>query len=389
LSVVLRLPSRPFEENAGAARFFLELARLTGERGHRAVAETVLAVLSPLAGRYGHAAAEFAAVLNTLGMRAEVGDGPDDPDLLLLGEITLEVRGASRPTLEQIERLIAMASPSSGHAVVADRLGSSQRRLLVQAGWGWLDRSGHVRLREGGIAVDREIESLLGPDPTPPDPLGRPSGLAVALTLLREPSRVFTVREIARSVDLSAGAVSTALSELEENGLLHRGRRPRVPDLFWEVAARWRVRWFGLADRPRPSIDQSVGDLMQFGFDDVRAPGWAATGDLAAQVYGMRIVATGEAPRIYVPSQRALTWAVRTWGEAHTSSVGATHVGVPPTTEATRGRVDHPSLSDAVGWPLASPLVVALTMASDPDPRSREVLATWDPAPELEVTRVW
>lgn len=56
----LRYRDRPFETNAWAARLFNDLALATGERGYRAIAERVLALLSPLAGRYGVAGAVFA-----------------------------------------------------------------------------------------------------------------------------------------------------------------------------------------------------------------------------------------------------------------------------------------------------------------------------------------
>lgn len=56
----LRYRDRPFEENALAARLHIALARDTGEATHRAVAERVLAFLSPLAGRYAVEGATFA-----------------------------------------------------------------------------------------------------------------------------------------------------------------------------------------------------------------------------------------------------------------------------------------------------------------------------------------
>jgi uncharacterized protein len=56
----LRFRDRPFEENSLAARLLLKLARATGERTYRAMAERILALLSPLAGRYGVEGASFA-----------------------------------------------------------------------------------------------------------------------------------------------------------------------------------------------------------------------------------------------------------------------------------------------------------------------------------------
>jgi uncharacterized protein len=59
----LRFRDRPFEENALAARLLLSLARRTGERSYRAMAERILALLSPLAGRYAVEGATFASAV--------------------------------------------------------------------------------------------------------------------------------------------------------------------------------------------------------------------------------------------------------------------------------------------------------------------------------------
>ncbi|MEJ2502741.1 MAG: DUF255 domain-containing protein [Gemmatimonadota bacterium] len=56
----LRYRDRPFEENALAARLHIALARKTGDASYRAVAERILAFLSPLAGRYAVEGATFA-----------------------------------------------------------------------------------------------------------------------------------------------------------------------------------------------------------------------------------------------------------------------------------------------------------------------------------------
>ena len=56
----VRYRDRPFESNADAARLLLDLYYATGERSFRALAERILATLSPLAGRYEIAGAAFA-----------------------------------------------------------------------------------------------------------------------------------------------------------------------------------------------------------------------------------------------------------------------------------------------------------------------------------------
>lgn len=56
----LRYRERPFHGNAAAVRLLLELSFATGDRGYRAMAERILALLSPVAERYGPDAAPLA-----------------------------------------------------------------------------------------------------------------------------------------------------------------------------------------------------------------------------------------------------------------------------------------------------------------------------------------
>lgn len=61
---VLRYRDRPFDLNADVARLLLDLLHSTGDRSYRAMAERTLALLSPLAGRYGVGAAGFAVAVH-------------------------------------------------------------------------------------------------------------------------------------------------------------------------------------------------------------------------------------------------------------------------------------------------------------------------------------
>jgi uncharacterized protein YyaL (SSP411 family) len=56
----LRFRDRPFEENSLAARLLLALARRTRDGSYRGMAERILALLSPRAGRYAVEGATFA-----------------------------------------------------------------------------------------------------------------------------------------------------------------------------------------------------------------------------------------------------------------------------------------------------------------------------------------
>jgi len=59
----LRYREKPFDLNAECARLLLDLSLATGERSYRALAERVLALLSPQAGRYGVGGAAYALVV--------------------------------------------------------------------------------------------------------------------------------------------------------------------------------------------------------------------------------------------------------------------------------------------------------------------------------------
>jgi hypothetical protein len=119
------------------------------------------------------------------------------------------------------------------------------------------------------------------------------------------------------------------------------------------------------------------------GLDDPDVPGWAMVGDAAAQAFGARVASEGPS-RLYVPDQRALTWALRTWESAIDDRSATALLAVPPTGSAVARRVDL-RLSEFM---YARPMVVALDLASDGSSRSREVLEDWD-APHGNISRVW
>jgi hypothetical protein len=191
------------------------------------------------------AVAELAAVLAELGLEADTSAGPDGADLVLPGPLMLEVKASARPSLSWLRRRVrGQLDDSVLPVLVADHVDPGLRQELEAAGWGWLDRSGHLRLVRGGLQVDRRIPSLIGPDTAPIDPFARPTGLAVAVRLL-EGSGTDSVRGLATAAGVSTGAAHSALTELTTLGLLEDGQR-RDPDLFWAVAARWSTRWYAL-----------------------------------------------------------------------------------------------------------------------------------------------
>lgn len=328
------------------------------------------------------AAAELAAVLEQFGIRVEPISGSQTGDLLAAEAIAIKVKTASRPSLGWLRRLVRdqRTDPSILHVLVADHIDPGMRDELERLGWGWLDRSGHLRLVREGLQIDRQIPSLSGPEVALVDPLSRPTGRAVAVCLL-EGTGAESVRELATLAGVSTGAAHAALVGLRELGLLEAGGR-RDPDLFWALAARWSVRWYALSAGPLPGPPESVQRLLRFGCDDRDKPGWAEVGDRVAQVYGARL-GTEAARKFYVPDQRALTWALRTWEVADDDRRATAWLAVPPTSAVTERRVElgHEFLA-------ARPIVVALDLAADGSPRSRDVLDEWQGTPGRQA-RVW
>lgn len=336
------------------------------------------------------AVAEVAAVLEELGVQVRITDDPAVPGDLVLpdGRLVLpdgryvDVEVSSRPTVDRVNNLRAKGRPTADSVVilVADQIDPGVRKALKDAGWGWLDRSGHLRLMAAPVHIDTRIPSLLGPDPSPPTPFSRPTALAVALELLNR-DEVGTTRDLADAADVSVATAHATITDLTDLGLIEDSG-PRHRELFWALADHWRVRWFPLERGPLPGIPGSTRLLLRFGFDDLDGPGWAEVGDRAAQAFGARIASEGPA-RLYVPSRRALAWALRTWGQAMDPRHASSLLAVPPSPAATRRRVES-----SWEWPFANPMVVALTLASDEDPRSREVLEHWSTLP-AGVRRVW
>jgi len=126
---ILRYRDRPFDLNAHAARFWLHLALANQTGGHRAVAERILAILSPRAGRWGVAGAPFALAAEEFFDRPLV--------LVVVGppEATAALRGA------------ALAVPVPGRRVVnlprGGRLDNADL-AAVEGGALYVCRSGSV-----------------------------------------------------------------------------------------------------------------------------------------------------------------------------------------------------------------------------------------------------
>lgn len=328
------------------------------------------------------AVAELKAVLEEIDVEAEFLLGSDDADLILAGAVLVEVKSAARPSLAQLRRW-GLGEPRAAGTdrvvvLVADWIDPELRGELTHASWGWLERAGHLRLVTERLHIDREIESLLAPEMPTQNPLRRDSELAVAIELLAQkeasgpaPAPV-TVRRVAAAAGVSVGSAHKAMAELTEHALLDKNGVPRS-SLFWSVAQEWTLQWFALSRPPAPDVSETLQRLLRFRLDDLDAVGWAEAGDGAAAALGAPIVAEGP-PRLMLPDRRALTWTLRTFGEAANEGSAAAFVAAPRTAAAVRRR------APGTPWPLARAIVIAIELAGS-GPRGRDALAQWTDRP--------
>jgi len=272
---------------------------------------------------------------------------------------------ATGPRVDQILH----GSESQNGALVADRITSEAREMLDDAGWGWLDRRGHLRLRAPGVLIDTSVEPSAREDAPPSEPIRGRAGLAVAYRLLTSPTEA--VSPTRSGLTFAPSTISEAVSRLRETSLLEEDGTPLLPELFWVVADEWRTDRVWLAREP--SADEANGN-------DLEASGWCVSGTVAAVEWGAPVVSTvGAPPDLYVPGPAARNIAARRYGTARDPYEAAASVAVAPVSDVTAHR--EPPRSQP--WPLAHPVAVALDLAQD-RARGREILKDWSP-PE----RVW
>lgn len=302
------------------------------------------------------------------------------------GDLLLAIKRMSLASRDLLAgRLDAWNAELAGTAVagllVADRVTNDARFLLHKAGWGWLDLRGHLHVAGPGLFVDTDVPALK-PRPGRSAPLAGRVALEVAAHLLLDPDEPVGVRRLAARLGRAPSSVSEAIASLHEAGLLDARRRPAIPELFWELAARWDSPTADLASTPAPGED-AVDRALRIGRNISEGVGWALSETLAAAAYGAPVGIRSDHPgEFYVPDASTLRRAVQLLGAApdHTSRRATIRVAPVPIICAER----VPAPQD--GWPLAQPLFVALDLARDPG-RGAEILSNWTPPQAWH--RVW
>jgi DNA-binding transcriptional ArsR family regulator len=286
-------------------------------------------------------------------------------------------------------RRVAVVSPATARGlpkpargvlgvVLADRISEEARRELAARGWGWVDRRGHVRLWTHGLRVATDIEPLHHQSAgTRFASVFPPVGIEVALALLKEPERQWTVKELAASVGRAASGVSERLRALREAGLVDRLNRPMRPELFWDLVGPWHERATGLAAFPG-----SAGPFEQLSWLGLPAD-WVLTDTQAALLLGAPVLASADGPPDFYVAQPSIV-------ESALSHFGPARGEPAATVRVARYAGIHelvPFRSTPAGSRVAHPVVVALDLAHD-RARGREIVEAWDPSP-LGVVRAW
>jgi DNA-binding MarR family transcriptional regulator len=245
--------------------------------------------------------------------------------------------------------------------IVSDRVSEAGRAVLRDAGWGWLDRRGDLRLWSPGIRIEATVPGQRTPR-TKPLNMWTPVGLEIALAAMIEPEQTVTARKLAPKIGRSAGAIHELLGRFIEQGLIGKNtHKALMPDLFWEASAHWPDEgWLAVA----ATVDQ-IGTLL--GASQV-----VRVDERAATMGGAKITAAGNlAARMYLTSPTALR-KVRSLVDREQPT--RSWVRLAPVTWLPDNENYPPT--DTQPWRVAHRVVCALRLAADPA-RGQEIVEAW------------
>lgn len=336
------------------------------------------------------------ALSDILGHHAPLARPPDPLadagiDLLVrIGDVTLAIEVKAAPTVADVHRLANVPVPGDAYKVLAGgRISQAVREELREAGIGFYDARGHLRLMHPPLRIDAPVRSVAEDTATPRgDPLASSGGLDIALCLLDQPDFLehFSGRRLAAAVDRAPSTVSNILKALRDDYLLDDRKRPIVPDLFQAVLRHWNPQRIPLGGMPRPGQGR-LNDRLELGLDAPFKSGWALADRHAAAAWGAPVVLHADTPPdFYVPSTRVVSAARTSFGTAAYGDHACT-IAVAPAPFVVRFRSD---LAETIGltFPVVRPAVAALDLAADPG-RGSETLELWSERLDSHITRVW
>ncbi len=138
------------------------------------------------------------------------------------------------PALAHALRQLALAgAPTDGRApitvIVAERLLPAVRRELENADLSYVDGAGAVHLMAPGLLVHLEPAAKARTGTRPPDPRGiGVTAVRVIQHLLTDPTRQWTVTDLAAAADASLGQAHKVLTRLDTEGFIEQQRAGRT-----------------------------------------------------------------------------------------------------------------------------------------------------------------
>lgn len=343
---------------------------------HTAIAGAAAELLADAANSVG---LDFSSAYEHQGIAGYLALPGEDPIPVHLKRVSLV---SAQGLTERLEDWELYSPPGCIRAVVADRITEDARTLLREAGWGWLDLRGHLRLAARGLLIDTDVPAAR-PRQRKAEPFSGNVGIEVAAAILLDPDRRIGIRHIAEQIGRAPSSVSEAVAAMREAGLITAEAKPRTPDLFWELASAWRPQRLDIATLPRN--DQALLKALKVNITDLDTIGWALSDTRAAAIYGAPVAIRSDHPHeFYVPDRQVLRRAGQLLGTAHNRADRAATLLVAPTPVICAHRQYATTHSEH--WPIAQPLFVALDLAGDPG-RGREILRDW--TPPAPWSRVW
>lgn len=301
-------------------------------------------------------------------------------------EVDVNVRAGTVITPEVASRLVRTTGRrcrNLAHLAVGDLISKAAKEVLNEAGWGWLDRRGHLVLRAHGVHIDAMVPADERAKDAPKGSISGAAARSWAAALLLMPENPPSMREVARQISMSHSAIVAAAKRLRDDSLVRSDGRPLVPELFWSLADQWSATQVPLALLPQLGAPDPYGEL---GLNlDGDGTGWAVAGTVGAQAWGAPAMVAGTyPPDFYVASPTIVRQAIRRLGHADRFDDRACTVAVAPTPLVCVKRFHRP-MAPENRWPYAHGLFAALDLAQD-KARGVEILESWDPK---DLTRVW
>lgn len=280
--------------------------------------------------------------------------------------VALNLVARAHPTPADLRQLVEASTGHLPAVVVADRISEPGRDELRRAGWGWLDRRGHLRIWTPGVRIESPVTQGSGPRRPRIENPWTTVGLEIALAALIEPREPVTARRVAPRIGRSVGATHEIIARFVEVGLVGPiTKQPLLPELFWEAASHWPDDGWQALPVALEDLAASVGPDILVRVDE-----------RAATLGGARIPAVGDLPaRCYVPSAGALRRALRLVDRERATRCWVRRSPVAWLPE----NVEHPP-DGAHPWRIAHPIVCALRLARDPA-RGQEIVDSWGIVP--------